>query len=444
MLCFAISVNFSEFFNVIGIITILHPVQKFQIKEEFTISKEIKAFECKNIAEMKELNFISPYADNKLVMLIGKGRIYDVLFCFSAAAREFTTYYHFQHVLVTSQGIFTDDSFLIFPWAKKTYSKSRITNSHREIDHLILGSIHFGPWGHFISDSPMAGLLYLPKDIVKKSKLAIMGNQGYVRRNLDELGFQDVPLHHLSWSFELVHNLYVLSPQDRPNGQVHFNCELRDHIFKLYNLSDIIPNYGVITNRPYGRARHVTNIQELIVVVKNHFMNIRWEFHDDSQLGSIKSCVQVLAGAKYFITPPGSSGFKAMMMKEKTGIYFIGSNFEDWANIGFCQSLGIWAVYNKNMNLGHIGSPAAIDIESNFKYIKLLIETVDKQKWPSYANDIPDSEFMIDLSVIKKILEIDNRVSILHNCNVTEFYEKVKSDPSHNKFCGDNIYYSEL
>ncbi|EAY07889.1 hypothetical protein TVAG_142430 [Trichomonas vaginalis G3] len=383
--------------------------------------------------DVQELNLKIPIHDQRVLKAILPTN-YQIVFFSSAAIREFTRLYHFKNALVTYMGVFCKDCQVKFPNDHVGVDTSSITVSNRVIENLIIGKTTFIPWGHFLTDSPISSLLYLPEEIVNKSQYYFYKESFFYGDNLKAFGWGHLQRASLYRDATLVKNLYMAVPNDFVNGQTYFFRLLRERLMKLYKCEDIKPTQGTISNKGLYKPRHISNMDKLIERIRETYPNITWTYHSDDQISNTAVAIKILSATKYFVTPCGSAAFKILYMHENTGICIVGMAITDWANLGICQAMGIWCTYSYNPTLPWLDrSTGIIDIEMNLRFLSYLIYAVDNQKWPTVTKD--KVEFLFEQDMHRKILDIDPSSSLQIPCNIDKYYDNLIHHKSQPKRC---------
>lgn len=418
-------------FKDIKTIDIPHKGQKYHIKNV------IYPHEFPDVS-YQEMNYNIPVYDERICRGVRK-LSWMIVYYSSAAVREFTRLYHFRNAIVTSSGVFSTDSMVAFPnWAARV-AQSEITMSDKVIDHLIIGKPTFYPWGHFITDSPISALLEFPEEIVNKCQLYFYMSSYYFRDNLQQMGFGHLKFANIEHEGTLVKNLYVSAPNDLVTSQSHFCRLLREKLFKLYNVKNITPTKGVISNRPSHGSRYIQNIDDWIKAIKTSYPKIDWKFYSDHELGRIKETVAILSEAKYLVTPSGSNAMKCLYMQEDTGMCMLDMEIDNWSILGLAQALGIWVSSSYNPNFPWIDrSKGPIDIAMNIRFLGYLIYAVENKKWPKITQD--NVSFLFEQNIHREILAKDPSISIMVTCDYKSFHYNVTHNLPYDKTCRDPIF----
>ncbi|EAY10687.1 hypothetical protein TVAG_364100 [Trichomonas vaginalis G3] len=409
----------------------VNPIE-YKPGERISITKYIHPLDFPG-GEVMELNLQIPVHDQRVL----KGILptnYQIVFFSSAAIREFTRLYHFKNALVTSRGVFCRDCQVKFPNDHVGVDTSSITVSDKVIEHLIIGKATFIPWGHFMTESPISGLIYFPEEVVNKSQIYFYQGSYFYSSNLNAFGWGHIKHASISWDATLVKNLYMSVPNDFVNGQTFFYRLLRERLMKRYNSKNVKPTQGIISNKPQSSSRFIKNFDPWVKSIKDKYPDIPWTVITDDQITNTGDAIKVLAATKYFITPCGSAAFKIVYMHENTGICIVGMAITDWANLGVCQAMGVWCTYSYNPGLPWIfKGTGIIDIEMNLRFASYLIYAVDHQKWPSVTED--KVEFLFEQNIHRKILDIDPASSIQVPCDIDSYYYNLTNNISQPKRC---------
>ncbi|EAX95353.1 hypothetical protein TVAG_078090 [Trichomonas vaginalis G3] len=269
--------------------------------------------------EVKELYFNIPI--NKLMAMVQNcPKSYLITYFSSSAVREFTRLIHIKNVFVTKEGIYKDSSEIKLPNSKIKFRSKKILFNGTIYDKLIYGVNTWGAWGHFLNGSPLSGLLYFPEEIVRQSMFYWQVQDMRFAHDVYEFGFQIAGIAVIDSTAVFVRDLYISAPIDIVNGQNHFTRMLREKVYKFYKLENVIPKYGLITNRRPGSNRCVRNMDEFIKEIKAKYPHIEWLYRNDSQLIDTPRAVKDLANTKYFICPAGSNSFKCVFLHENCGM----------------------------------------------------------------------------------------------------------------------------
>ena len=183
----------------------------------------------------------------------------------------------------------------------------------------------FGHWFHDV----LAPLTLFPFDIIQRSFIIRAFDTAVPIETIFAFGVKEeqiLILHHKEWIF--ARNCYSTIP---PPHNRHFGLMMKivsEKLRKYYKVDSIIPSNYFITNRKPGEKRYISNMYDVYLAIKEHFINeFEVKFLPDPK--EMNEMAQKWASAKLIFVVTGSTCMKSVFLKEKSVMLIALGNIMD-------------------------------------------------------------------------------------------------------------------
>ena len=324
----------------------------------------------------------------------------------SAIAREMCRFVHMKGIYCTSSKALAkeNDAIRVYTDIKKKYYRVDSLECCDSIVYL------FSEWGmvfaHFLHDC-LPQILFIPQDILDKSKVMISYNITLAKPYLQVLGIPEEKLiYDETWYY--AKDFYMCYSVEPHNGfNMYSFLRIGEIMRDKLNTTHIVSSRYIFINRLKNESRNIGNIKEFKDAANQVYCSMKWE-EELLDYKNLTHIAHVFASIKILVTPSGSHVNYALFMKKNytTGICLIKSDLIDTPNyiVGYCNQIWmngfIHSWYHHDKTSSH-----DCDIGRGIQTLGSLIHAVTKHSWDSEA--INNTNEVFDFQTISKVAHSD-------------------------------------
>ncbi|EAY21348.1 hypothetical protein TVAG_167230 [Trichomonas vaginalis G3] len=298
----------------------------------------------------------------------------------------------------TFGGEFYMPTDILFPWKILPF----INHTLQIYDKAVVGFCYHPQFGHVIQDM-IGGILSIPSEILKGSEIFIRSNESQIKQFMTILGFDPNHVHELNEEWIFVKDLYIaVASYPVSSLQVSFR-DIHDLIYKVNNLTDIVPTEYVFINKEKNNWGYVKNMDELFNFTKDFYNKYNWTFLASDYVFNISNSMKQFSRTKVFVSATGSASFNMIFMHPNCGLLLIDSRACNSPCIAIAHSLGIWMYYVASDHINRTKlTGGKIELEIFNETLSYVLSAVENKRWPEIT--IPSREFIdFDIEEKKKI-----------------------------------------
>ena len=376
---------------------------------------KVSLLKLKDAADGKDFIYFPTY-NSSYSQIVSKNSTRSVCFYSSSIAREYVRYVHMTNAFCSSaKAVAKGDTIF---WIGSQYFLDQLPTAGYYENIVFL----YSPWGnifaHWLQDC-LPALLFIPHDIIEKSKIMISFKPEAAMQWLSLFNINESQILYDMDSWYYADNIYMYYSLDPISGLLlHSFAKLKDYLREKFNVNDIKASRFVFSNKNKNEWRSISNMNEFMEYVRENLPNYKWEYEEWNY--SCLSCLaQNIATYKILISPPGSKLYYQIFMNPnfQCGICMISSLLIDGPNYGLGLAYEIWQIGFCN-KFDHFARWKPCNIYYGLTSIKRLLHAVENGKWPE--NTFEDMREVFNLTEIfnesKNNLEKIIRLSKVDDC----------------------------